>query len=425
MNFLVFQSKRLSYDSSWCFMEMLRRALEHLGAQVVVFPLEEEIESREKELLSLCSMDFDGIFDVNSILPSLKYGEEYYLNCFDAPFYQLIVDHPMHVHPSLMVPLKNHVVLCLDRQHKEYLQKQYPHLKKVYYMPFAGIPAEEFLTGELDSPDKEADRLLQVNKGKSCVLPMEARPYNILFPGTYTPLDYFWQQMDAHGDYYSEIAEEILREYRQGGTEAIDVLYREKAGSDGDFFAMKMYKARFVDRYIRQWYREQVLRALLRQKITVDVVGMRWEMYQGEGREYLRIHEPCTYAGQLSMLAQSKLVLNVQPLFQDGPHDRVMNAMMNRSVPVTDSCCFLEEQFICGRELYIYDRNQPDIMAEWVRSALKDVPALEDMAENAFKKVSEGHTWYSRVAALWHDIQAGVGNGALNREGEQENIRKI
>lgn len=425
MHFLVFQSKRLSYDSSWCFMEMLRRGLRQLGAEVTVFALEEDIESQGKELMSLCSMDFDGIFDVNSILPSVKNDREYYLNCFDAPFYQLIVDHPMHVHPSLMAPLKNHVVICLDRQHRDYLKKEYPHLKEVYYMPFAGIPAGEFLMGEMPQAGSGADGFPVKKQDVSQVVPMEARPYNILFPGTYTPLDYCWQQMNAHGDSFCEIAEEILREYRKGSKEAIDVLYREKTCSDTDFFAMKMYKARFVDRYIRQWYREQVLGALLRQKVTVDVVGMRWEMYQGEGREYLRIHKPCSYAGQLSMLAQSKLVLNVQPLFQDGPHDRVMNAMANRSVPVTDSCRFLEEHFTHGRELYLYDRNQPETMAEWVRRALEDTAMLAGMAENAFRSASGEHTWYSRAAALWNNIRAGAGEGGLAQSGKQENIRKI
>lgn len=378
MHFLVFESKRLSYDSSWCFMEMLQESLKKLGAQVTVFCLEEDIESQEKELLELCAMDFDGIFDVNSILTSVKNDEEYYLNCFDAPFYQLIVDHPMHVHPSLMVPLKNHTVLCLDRQHKEYLEKYYPHLKNVYFMPFAGIPAKENVP----------------------VIPMEERPYDIFFPGTYTPLDYCWQQMDCHGDFYCEAAEMILQEYRQGSTEPIDCLFREKTGGDESLFTMRMYKARYVDRYIRQWYRDHVLQALLRRGITVDVAGFRWEMYQGEGKEYLRIHQPCTYYEQLSMLGQSRMVLNVQPLFQDGPHDRVLNAMMNHSVPVTDSCFFLQEKFTHGKELYLYDKNRPQEMAEWVGCALEDAALLEEMAGHAYEKASAAHTWYHRVKEL-------------------------
>lgn len=377
MHFLIFKSKRLSYDSSWCFMDMMQRSFEQLGAQVTVFELEEDIESQEKELLELCSMDFDGIFDVNSILPSVKNDEEYYLNCFDAPFYQLIVDHPMHVHPSLMVPLKNHIVLCLDREHKEYLERYYPHLQSVYFFPFAGISSGEE------------------------IIPIKERTFDILFPATYTPLDYYRQQMDCHGDYFCEMADEILREYRQGSIESIDVLFHRLSDSDESFFAMKLYKARFVDRYIRQWYREQVLRALLRQKITVDVVGFRWEMYQGEGREYLRIHEPCSYLQQLSMLGQSKMVLNVQPLFQDGPHDRVMNAMMNYSVSVTDTCRFLQEQFTQEKEIFLYDKNKPEEMAQWVKKQLQTPFALEKMVEQAYQKALSRHTWLHRVEGIY------------------------
>lgn len=386
MHFLVFESKRLSYDSSWCFMEMLKRSLKQLGANVTVFMLE-EIEKQEEGLLGLCSMNFDGIFDVNSILPSVKIDEEYYLNLFDAPFYQLIVDHPMHVHPSLKAPIKKHIVLCLDRQHKEYLEKYYPWIQKVYYMPFAGIPAEEFLE-------------------KTPVLPMKERPYDILFPGTYTPLDYCRRQMDSHGEHYCEIAAEILQEYQNGSTEAIDFWYQEKAESDGSFFAMKMFKARFIDRYIREWYREQVIKALLRQKIMVDVVGFRWEMYQGEGREYLRIHKPCSYTQQLAMLGQSRMVLNVQPLFQDGPHDRVINAMMNHSVSVTDSSVFLQEQFTHSKEIFIYDKNHPETMAEWVQDQRKNNGLLTEMEQQGYQKASSAHTWYQRVEDFLAEVNA-------------------
>ena len=380
MKFLVFQSKRLSYGSSWCFMEQMQKCLCRLGHQVTVFELEENLETQEKQLLQLCLAEFDGIFDVNSLLPSVQVDEEYYLNLFDAPFYHLIVDHPMHVHFSLCRPLRNHIVLCIDRGHQTYIKRYYPHIKAVYFMPFAGISTRQ------------------------PVIPMQKRPYGILFPGTYTPLDYYRQQMDSQGEYYCELADAILEEYRRGSRKTIDELYRDLSDSDGSFFALKMYKACFVDRYIREWYRERVLQSLLRQKITVDVVGFRWEMYQSEGKEYLRIHKPCSYIQQLAMLGQSKMVLNVQPLFQDGAHDRVFNAMINHSVAVTDSCTFLQENFTAERDLFVYDKNAPEKMVDWVQSRLGQNALLEDMASQGYDKTSQKHTWEQRVQVLLEQI---------------------
>lgn len=385
MHFLVFQSKRLSYDSSRCFTEMVQRSLRKWGAQVTVFSLEEDLEKQEEELVKLCSLELDGIFDINSLLPRIQIDESYYLDLFDAPFFHLIVDHPMHVHLSLIPPIQEHYVLCLDRQHKEYLEQYYPHIRGVYYMPFGGIKAEEFAA----APE---------GRGQG-IVPMTERPYHILFPGTYTPLEYYQSQMEAQGEYLWEISQEMLQEYQKGSTRSVDDLFYEKAGSDSNFFALKMHKARFIDRYLREWYRESILSALLRQKITVDVVGMRWEMYQGEGNEFLRIHPPCSYASQLGMLAQSRMVLNVQPLFQDGPHDRVINAMMNHSVAVSDSCCFLQEQFTVGA-VFFYDKNRPEEMAEWVQrkgESLSELKELEKMAERAYREISVEHTWEQRI----------------------------
>lgn len=384
MKILLFESKRLSYDSSWCFMEMFRRGLERLGADVTVCLLE-NIQRQEKELESFCSMGFEAVFDINSALVAAEMDGNYYLDCLDAPFYHIIVDHPLHVHAALQIPLQNYHVICLDHYHKEYLEKYYPHIKKVYVMPFGGILAEEF-------------------NDEYKILPMEKRPYHILFPGTYTPLVYYQQQMDAKGEFYREIAEEILLEYQRGSQKTIDELFMEKSESDGSFFAMKMHKARFIDRYIREWYREQILESLLSRDVVVDVVGFRWEMYHGSGSHNLRIHEPCSYAQQLAMLGQSKMVLNVQPLFLDGIHDRVMNAMMNQSVAVTDGCCWLQENFSETEEFFRYDKNHPEEMASWVKENREENPKLEDLTQKVYRKVKDGHSWYERVKVLMQEI---------------------
>jgi hypothetical protein len=360
-------------------MEMFRRGFEACGVSVETFLLGEDISAQERELKNLTTQHFDGIFDVNSLLPHVVLDEKYFPDYFDAPFYHMIVDHPMHLHLSLSIPLKNCRVICLDKYHKKYLEEHYPHIKKVYILPFGGITASDF-TASAGEP-----------------APMKSREMEILFPGTFTPLPYYREQMETVSDDQWEICSAILQRYRRGETKSIDEFYREELGEDVEFFPLRMHKARLIDRYIREWYRESVLKCLLKAGVKVDVMGFRWEMFSDAPVTNLRIHAPASYPEQLAMLGKSRMVLNVQPLFRDGIHDRVMNTMANRSVAVTDSCEFVQHHFSSGRELLIYEKNQPEEMSEKVIKLLGQPDVLEEMSRRAWEAFRENHTWYRRV----------------------------
>ena len=88
------------------------------GISVRPFLLSEDIAGQEEELRALTREHFDGIFDINSRLPKVMLDDRYYLDYFDAPFFHMIIDHPMHLHYSLQIPLRNYYVLCLDRYHQ-------------------------------------------------------------------------------------------------------------------------------------------------------------------------------------------------------------------------------------------------------------------------------------------------------------------
>lgn len=379
MKVLIFQSKRLSYDSSWCFAEMLCRSFRQQGISVRLFLLSENIACQEEELRALTMEHFNGIFDINSQLPNVLLDDKYYLDYFDAPFFHMIVDHPMHLHYSLQIPLQSYYVLCLDRYHRKYIKTHYPHIKEVIFFPFAGISATDF------TPDIS-----------TCV-PVMDRPMDLLFPGTYTPLDYYRERMEAVSSDQWEMTEHILSKMKQGNIATIEELYRQEILPDTDFFPLKLHKSRLIDRYIREWYREEILHALLEAGICVHVMGFRWEMYDTKYSSNLVIHPPCSYVEQLNALTQSKMILNVQPLFQDGPHDRVMNAMMNRSVAVTDGCLYLSEHFHAGEDFIIYDKNRPEDAAQLISSILKDTDRLEIIAETGYQKSRKIYTWEKQI----------------------------
>ncbi len=383
MKILVFESKRLSYESSRTFMEVIVAALRQLSVEVTVFELT-DIQAQEEELEQLCGQHYDMIWDMNSVLPVARFDEQYYLDCFDAPFYNFIVDHPMHVHRSLAIPLADYHVVCLDQYHKEYIEKYYTHIKSVHCMPFAGMPAVI---------------------GDDTALEYGQRPFDICFPGTYTPLAYYEQQMDSVNEHYIGYAKEMLHIYRHGNKLPIDQLYMQVTGCDEEMYSMQMYKARYIDRYIREWYREHVIETILQSGLTIDVVGFRWQMYDTKYPKLVRIHPPCDYRKQLEYLSESKVVLNVQPLFLDAAHDRVCNALCNGAVSLTDDCTFTETQLQAGIEYLRYDPNNPEDAISDLKQYLQDnMDGLSSIARAGYQKVRNRHRVLDRVEALLEEI---------------------
>lgn len=382
MRILIFRSKRLSYDSSWCFAEMLCRSFRRQGCSVKLFLLSDDIAQQECELKNLTTEHFDAVFDINSMLPNVMLDDDYYLDLFDAPFYHMIVDHPMHVHYSLNIPLKNYHVLCLDRHHKKYIEQYYPHIKQVHFFPFGGIPASEF------NPEAVTKK------------PAGDRQIDLLFPGTYTPLDYYRQQIEAISSEQWEMAQHMLSLMKSGCEKEIDELFRDEILPDTDFFPLKMYKSRLIDRYIREWYRQSILQRLLQAGIHIHVMGFRWEMFHPSAASGLTILPPCSYTRQLQVLSESKMILNIQPLFQDGPHDRIMNAMINHSVAVTDQCMYMKEYFTPQKDYIAYNKNDPEGAADQISILLKETDRLDEIIQNGCQKVSNMHSWEHRIKKL-------------------------
>ena len=88
--------------------------------------------------------------------------KEHFIDMIEAPFFDYIVDHPLYHDPILKQPVKNLNVICIDRDHADYVRKYYPHIKKVSFLPVpVGI--------------------------HSSLMPFERRRNTLLFTGSYYP----------------------------------------------------------------------------------------------------------------------------------------------------------------------------------------------------------------------------------------------
>ena len=108
--------------------------------------------------------------------------------------------------------------------------------------------------------------------------------------------------------------------------------------------------------YIKTWRRVKGLELLVRNDIAVDVFAAGWEAVPFADK--LRLHGGVSYEESLQICAQSKILFQDQGEFNYGANDRTFNAMLNGAVLVTEYSRYLDENFINGQDLFMYNWQQ-------------------------------------------------------------------
>jgi hypothetical protein len=96
-----------------------------------------------------------------------------------------------------------------------------------------------------------------------------------------------------------------------------------------DFFGVMQE----VDRYIRGWRSDKMVRALLPHHARI--VGRGWEYLKDEPRRAV-FFPPCSPWEMCQSMVFFRLCANTNPLWRDGMHERIYYAMMLGAITLTD-----------------------------------------------------------------------------------------
>lgn len=366
---LICESRNLSYGSSGFFLGQIREELQKQGIQVEYFKLEEDLSNMD-DLENYTDQSFDAVLDINSYLPLMILEDgTYFIDHIPAPFFNYIVDHPVHLHPLLDSQAHNHYILCLDEIHRQYIQKYYPNISGCFVMPIAGSVS-------------------------SHCKPFQDRSWHIYFPGTYIPLTEYEAKLRNLDPALVTMTKEYDRKI-QAGIAMPDIItwYRTQHGKSAYSPAHLHKYCRYMDRYLREMIRHRVLEAVFAEGYCIHVTGAHWEYYDGEYEDQLMIHSSCDYETMLSQIGDSRIILNVQPSFPNTPHDRIMCGMAGGAVVLTDSCTFLENNFTAGKQYLRYDLHRPQHSIHKLRKYLNHTETLCTIANEARKIIQESYLW--------------------------------
>lgn len=375
-NILIFISRILCYESNRFFVSEMERQLQDYGYEVEVCEIDLEDNEIESTLMGYIGKNFDAIIDFNSALPRLVLEDgSRYLDQINAPFFNYIVDHPLYHHPVIKLDLNCSNVICIDRKHEEYIKKYYSNIHKVIFMPLGAMKALN-------------------------VTPYEQRKIEVLFSGSYQSSSEMMDQMKAMNanETIFLLIKELQKNTNQTQEEALKKILEQRGETiSGKAFADCLNTHYLAERYVRACFREKLIQTLLDHHINITVYGTGWEDFKCSNKEHLIIKNSVSFPVSLEIIADSKIVLNIMPWFKDGIHDRVLSAMVNGAVCVTDSSTYMKDNFKDEEEIVYYSLDELDKLPKKIEELLNNPMQAKRISECGYKVVKEKHMWKNRI----------------------------
>ena len=295
-----------------------------------------------------------------------------------------LTDHPA-AHKNRLAGLdEKAVVFVCDRRHEAYVRKYCPNIKHVKYIP---------LSGEASG---------------SCI-PYNRRSKDIVFTGSYKRPERAYKDIFYCDESVSEIAKYLAASIIENPEQDLEMCLQNCL----ELFDTEVTPERFhelvndfreVDQYARYYYRDRMIRSLVKSGLKVHVFGNGWEEFEGEGKENLIIEKGNFYVARKAV-ADAKISLNIMPWFKDGFQERIAAAMLSGTVSVTDESIYIRENFTDGKELVLYSLKNLEELPVKVKWLLEHPDEAEKIAAAGKERAQKELTWQHRTFEMIRYVQ--------------------
>lgn len=370
-----------AYDTLNVFSGCLKKGLERSECRVDFLNTGEDDET-VAEILRLCSEE-----SYSAVITFNAYGQENY--CIDGenlweqlgiPFINYIVDHPVEHQRELQSECRCQHILCMDIDHIGYINTYYPNVASVHFLPLGGMEISGY-TGQIFEEYKE-------------------RPIDVIFTGTHEELT---EYENAIAGYPPAIRNMIVYMLKKG-IEERGLSYEELFESAMQSLGLSELPAeekrtyavitRIVSRYLRAYYREEAVRYIMGSGIKLHVFGNGWNNLLSENTGNAVIHEPVSYEKSVRLYSDSKIVLNIMPLFKNGSHDRIPTTMLCGAAVLSDHSRYIDEYF--KDRIFYYDIESPEILPYKIKDILSK-------PEEAYSKITD-NLIFAQENLTWDNV---------------------
>lgn len=364
-----------------------------MGYQVFYYDLKNETQSARtlRKFIrvgetALVTFNFEGLEKEPGVY---KLGIGYVWDEYQIPCYNIVVDHPYYYHERLFDLPKRYHHISIDRYQEQYFKEFYPEFHHEGFLPLAGT---ELLDSENELGEME-------EKAKTI------RTMDIVMTGNYTPPSFCETHINWINEEYALFYRGIINDLIQHPNQTVEAAElrhceREMGKTPYDEIRIAMHRMIFIDLYVRNYWRGEVVKTLVDAGLVVDVFGKGWDELECKRPENLRIHPQITSEECLQQFKKAKISLNVMPWFKDGAHDRVFNSILNGAVCVSDKSKYLCEELSNGEGVCYYELTDLESLPQNIRDLLQDDAKMQNIIEKGIEKVRTYHTWDIRAKQI-------------------------
>ena len=365
------------------------------GIDVGFIDLNKSGEDLADEYVREINKGFDAAVALNS------YGQhettmagESVFDYLDVPFYNWILDHPCEHTKDILSGLKKYHIICIDRDHAEYVKRYFPNIAGVHFIP---LGAKRSI--QSDGYTKEE---------------FAGRKYDVIFTGSCFSLEEIGNMIGNLPEdmrvVSTDMIEYMVDNRNVKNEEALKyALRKNNIVLKDEEFRDYAHKTAKTNPFVRGYIRKEMICYAAESGVRFDLFGEGWDDLKG--MDNLTIHGSVSYAESVELCSESKISFNVMPLFKDGLHDRIPTAMLMGSAVLTDTSTYINEIFNTDgseKELLLYDISCPETIGEIIKEALDDPDKLYEVAERGRIKAEKKLTWEQRVEELIRIIEGSI-----------------
>ncbi len=371
---LIYTGSDVCYNTLNIFAYQFGDALQKLGCDVIYYNVEEQGLPGISEFVGRKFSAVVGFqtyaFDV--FLPSRNV---FLHDLMEGPKFNFCFDHPVWMRPHLEKVPRDFYVLTHDRNYISFVKEYYPAVTDALLLPPGGMM--------LDSGETEKTK-------------------DLIFVGTYSDYRNELKFLDSLQGEEKELATAFYQQMKdspnvtaEGSLQAVF----EQRGAE----YTKEELLNMLDRFkhliygVMFYYREKVIETILGAGIEITVYGDSWKESPFAGKSSLHI-EPAVFGDDyLKELLSAKLSLNIMAWHKDGFTERIANSMLQNSVVVSDKSTCLEEQYVDGEEIVLFDLAKLELLPARLRQLLTDDSTRNNIAQKAYNRAANEDTWNSRA----------------------------
>lgn len=323
------------------------------------------------------------VFVFNGILLDMTDNSgNYILNSFNVPIITYLVDNPMYHYNRLNTNYKNLSIATFDRENVELLKRYKKDLRNVEFVPFIGFQGER-------------------------IRPFVEREMDILFVGTYSDPEINKKQISELPGIFKTVAENVVEILLKNTSLSIEKALKKYLDDinfiiEEDEFLELLSTMTSVDQYVRNYFRDKVVRTILDAKFKLYVYGSGWNSLKdqyGDNLVILNEAEANLLTG-IDYMGNAKIVLSVMPWFKDCIQDRIISTMINGAISITDPSIYMEEEFQDGEDIVFYSLDHLEELPEKIKNLLNEDKKASEIAYNGYKKVKDVYTIESFVRSI-------------------------